>query len=514
MPIHGIAALLEGRVNYGYAVTAVILVVLAATLKAWSGGRKNTWERDWAGKMILVIADPNPITLELLHQLLHLPSPPQILYLPPLPSPLPESLLTIVQTLRLSATTKSPAAQLHCEAFPRTPGAVRAFVKQWAVNPAGTGEGGRRLDAIVWGDGWELDAALAGFQTSPATNTKDNEDESKEDGWTVQESKFHFLTAMLPLLLKAPMERSIRLINLVSPFYAAAIPTYQNNNDHTDNDQAGPASNNKNARSAIFQTGVDSWKAILLWTHLQKILDALASTVHPQVNAVPVPETELPLGTEINKVVKEAEETIRSVEEPVLDARRLPGPEDNLSLAQKEMEQKETSGRKTITVQSNILALSVVMPFNRWGVVRPMLGFRQSSNTLGMLVYLLFSPLIYLLTPSNAKSLQSVLFALQAPVLYDDELARTKGVSKGFVKHMPRSDGVRGGSIIRNCESYASHVPEHKVDELGKTVWEDLETVVEERLKAEKPQGQTQSTTSGNGKASVEPVVVPDDVYA
>lgn len=69
--------------------------------------------------------------------------------------------------------------------------------------------------------------------------------------------------------------------------------------------------------------------------------------------------------------------------------------------------------------------------------------------------YLLFSPLIYLLTPSNAKSLQSVLFALQAPVLYDDELAKSKGVSKGFAKHMPRSDGVRGGSIIRNCESYA-----------------------------------------------------------
>jgi hypothetical protein len=339
-------------------------------------------------------ADPNPVTLELLHQLLHLPSPPQILYLPPLPSPLPESLLTILQTLRLSATTKSPAAQLHCEAFPRTPGAVRAFVKQWAVNPAGTGEGGRRLDAIVWGDGWELESALAGFQTSPATKTEDDEDEGKEDGWTVQESKFHFLTAMLPLLLKAPMERSIRLINLVSPFYAAAIPTYQNNDDHTDNNkpQASPANNNKNARSAIFQTGVDSWKAILLWTHLQKILDALASTVHPQVNAVPVPETELPLGTEISKVVKEAEETVQSVEEPVLDARRLPGPEDNLSIEQKkEMEmnkekEKEVPGRKTITVQSNILALSVVMPFNRWGVIRPMLGFRQSSNTLGMVM--------------------------------------------------------------------------------------------------------------------------------
>ena len=267
---------------------------------------------------------------------------------------------------------------------------MRAFVKQWAVNPAGTGEGGRRLDAIVWGDGWELDAALAGFQTRSETKTEDNEDESKEYGWTVQESKFHFLTAMLPLLLKAPMERSIRLINLVSPFYAAAIPTYQNNDNHTDNDQAGPASNTKNARSAIFQTGVDSWKAILLWNHLQKILDALASTVHPQVNAVPVPETELPLGTEVSQVVKEAEETVRVDEEPVLDARRLPGPEDNLSIDQKkEMEmnkEKEVPGRKTITVQSNILALSVVMPFNRWGVIRPMLGFRQASNTLGLIV--------------------------------------------------------------------------------------------------------------------------------
>jgi hypothetical protein len=48
--------------------------------------------------------------------------------------------------------------------------------------------------------------------------------------------------------------------------------------------------------------------------------------------------------------------------------------------------EKEVPGRKTITVQSNILALSVVMPFNRWGVIRPMLGFRQSSNTLGMVV--------------------------------------------------------------------------------------------------------------------------------
>jgi hypothetical protein len=55
MPIHGIAALLEGKVNYRYAALAVGVIVVLAMLKAWSGGRKNTWARDWAGKMVLVV---------------------------------------------------------------------------------------------------------------------------------------------------------------------------------------------------------------------------------------------------------------------------------------------------------------------------------------------------------------------------------------------------------------------------------------------------------------------------
>ena len=280
--------------------------------------------------------------------------------------------MTILQTLRLSATTKSPAAQLHCEALPRTPRAIRTFVKQWAVNPAGTGEGGRRLDAIVWADGWKLDAALSGFKTSDRADQggyeTGDDDEDPVAEWTVQESRFHLLTAMLPLIIKAPMERSIRLVNLVSPFYAAAIPTLED----------APRPKTSRARSAILQTGVDSWKDILLWKHLQKILDALASTVHPQVNAVPVPDTELG-----DDPVARAETAIEKDLEPVQDARRLPGPEDGQAAVD---QQEKEQAKRTITVQSNILALSVVMPFNRWGVIRPMLGFRQASHTLGLLV--------------------------------------------------------------------------------------------------------------------------------
>jgi hypothetical protein len=55
MPIHGIDSLIEGRVNYSYALIAVGVVTVALSIKAWASGRKNTWERDWAGKMVLVV---------------------------------------------------------------------------------------------------------------------------------------------------------------------------------------------------------------------------------------------------------------------------------------------------------------------------------------------------------------------------------------------------------------------------------------------------------------------------
>jgi hypothetical protein len=57
MPIHSLATLLDG-------VDASTIIVGAATLlgtvslKAWTGGRKCTWEREWAGKMILIVVGP------------------------------------------------------------------------------------------------------------------------------------------------------------------------------------------------------------------------------------------------------------------------------------------------------------------------------------------------------------------------------------------------------------------------------------------------------------------------
>lgn len=55
MPIHGAAYFLEGRINYPYAITAIGVFLAFIVIKQYAAGRKNTWNRDWAGKHILVI---------------------------------------------------------------------------------------------------------------------------------------------------------------------------------------------------------------------------------------------------------------------------------------------------------------------------------------------------------------------------------------------------------------------------------------------------------------------------
>lgn len=54
MPIHG-AAEFFSSVGYSQLVIGAAAVSAVITFKAWAGGRRTTWERDWAGKMIFII---------------------------------------------------------------------------------------------------------------------------------------------------------------------------------------------------------------------------------------------------------------------------------------------------------------------------------------------------------------------------------------------------------------------------------------------------------------------------
>ncbi len=186
-----------------------------------------------------------------------------MLYLPPYSSPLPETLLTVLHTLRLSI--RNPLAQLHCEPLPPTPRAVRDFTQKWAKVEQGiAGEGGRRVDAIVLTSGWEVQPEVVRLN-----------DPSEDPEWTTHQFYFHLITSLLPYLLGQPAERNIRIINLVSPTWSAALPS-----------MLGV----KPVDSLIQRTGQKSLTTLLLMQHFQLILDTLASSTYSFSKPVPNPE--------------------------------------------------------------------------------------------------------------------------------------------------------------------------------------------------------------------------------
>ncbi|WOO80783.1 uncharacterized protein LOC62_03G004313 [Vanrija pseudolonga] len=460
MPVNYASTLFDDLPYTNLAIGAAVGAT-AYAVKVYTGGRKCIWERDWAGKLIMIAAPPEPTTWALIHHLLHLPSPPQILYLPPLPSPLPDDLLMMLQIIRLSAS-ENPLAQLHCEALPPTPTGVREFVRKWSTVQYGTaGEGGRRVDAIVLGGAWECLPPPEPYR--PGLDEKDK----VEEDWTPHQFHFHLITALLPSLLRAPPERNIRIISLVSPGWSAAIPGLEAQMENKKVvGQTGPL-----AEAA--KRGLTSF---LLQTQLRLILDTLASATYSKKEIVPDPD------------------------KPLVKARDT-------------------------EIQSNILALNVIMPWARSEVVKPVWG---EGTFLRWLLWTLLYPLVVLLTPSPSKSIQPILYALSAPVKFPgddlpptadegrkdaavpvqppdgkdavDEKVKAKAKTKDLDEITdPRRNGVRQGDVVRDCGII--DIPPVLHDRLlAAATYDKLEAEVEKGVKAaelrEKAFGKTSAGAS------------------
>lgn len=65
--------------------------------------------------------------------------------------------------------------------------------------------------------------------------------------------------------------------------------------------------------------------------------------------------------------------------------------------------------------------------------------------------WILLYPFVLILTPSSQKTIQSVLFALSAPVRYEalDDTLKVKGQGKEIID--PRRSTVGGGDVVRDC---------------------------------------------------------------
>lgn len=113
-----------------------------------------------------------------------------------------------------------------------------------------------RLDAIVFAHEYQpIGSVLA----------PDDPAELAERRRASSLATFLMITLLLPVLLVAPVERDIRVINVVNPFYAAASLTY------SVTEQLPPT-------APLFkQEGRRSLETVIFMRHLQRVLDALPS---------------------------------------------------------------------------------------------------------------------------------------------------------------------------------------------------------------------------------------------
>jgi NAD(P)-dependent dehydrogenase (short-subunit alcohol dehydrogenase family) len=119
--------------------------------------------------------------------------------------------------------------------------------------------------------------------------------------WEIQEetnrqigslATFYMTTLFLPSLLAAPTDRDIRIVNVVNPFYAAALSDASH--AHFTQSLTSKGSGKRDLQpsvgkkaSTLVKEGIRSLRMIVFMRHLQTVLNALPAAPVPNANQVP-----------------------------------------------------------------------------------------------------------------------------------------------------------------------------------------------------------------------------------
>ena len=193
-----------------------------------------------------------------------------------------------------------------------SPASVREFCTKFL-----TGED-QRIDAMVFAHEY---AGIGSLFASKKAHEERREAASL--------ATFLMITLLLPALLVAPVERDIRVVNVVNPFYAAAIPSF-NTDIISSMTSATPSS-----RSLFLSEGHRALRTIILTRHLQRILNALPNRA------------------------------------PTLDAQ---GPGEQPKKSSTSEDSSETPDKIPHNMPSNIVAISVTPGISRTETIRAALG--------------------------------------------------------------------------------------------------------------------------------------------
>jgi hypothetical protein len=208
-----------------------------------------------------------------------------------------------------------------------SPASVRAFCTRFLT------EGDQRLDGIVFAHEY---AGVGSIFKSTAVHEERRE--------AAALATFFMITLLLPALLVAPVERDIRIVNVVNPFYAAGVPTFTA--DIAASMNPSPA----NKRPLLLGEGHRSLRTIVLTRHLQRILNALP-------NRAPTLDSKMPGGVAPEGVATPTPASVNS--------------------------EKDVDDKTKSKFPSNIVAVSVAPGMSRSETIRMALGAASDTDTPG-----------------------------------------------------------------------------------------------------------------------------------
>lgn len=178
------------------------------------------------------------------------------------PKPVDNAEIDILVSLLRSTTNNEQIYAEECDLT--SPASIRSFCTRFLTGKE------TRLDAIIFAHEYQHIGSILSREDPAELNRRRQE---------ASLATFLVLTLLLPVLLVAPAERDIRIINVLNPFYAAAAVTYS-------------PSQSPSVNSSTFQQ--EGWRSLqmaVFTRHLQRILDALPSSgqvPRTEENTVPV----------------------------------------------------------------------------------------------------------------------------------------------------------------------------------------------------------------------------------
>lgn len=171
------------------------------------------------------------------------------------PIPIESPKIDILVNLLRTTTNNEQVFAEECDL--KDPNSIHAFCTKFVSGQE------KRLDAVIFAHEYSHIGSMS--TTRPAEALAKERKEASL-------ATFLATTLLLPALLVAPVERDIRVINVVNPFYAAAVPSFS------------PASSPPPTASVFLQEGHRALRTVIFTRHLQRILDALPSGQVPKTD--------------------------------------------------------------------------------------------------------------------------------------------------------------------------------------------------------------------------------------